>query len=51
MKRALLTISAVLSTMAAAVSVQGASVQTPDGTMPIVHWAVVESADGQMSVL
>lgn len=51
MKRTLLTIAAALSTMAAAVSVQGASVQTPDGTMPVVHWAVVESADGQMSVL
>ena len=51
MKRALLTISAVLSTMAAAASVQGASVQTPDGNMPVVHWAVVESSDGQMSIL
>ena len=51
MKRALLTISAVLSTMAAAASVQGACVQTPDGNMPVVHWAVVESSDGQMSIL
>ena len=51
MKRKLLCIAAALSTLFAAASVQGASVQTPDGNMPLIHWAVVESADGQMGVL
>ena len=51
MKRKLLCIAAALSTLFAAASVQGASVQTPDGNMPLIHWAVVESTDGQMSVL
>lgn len=37
--------------MAAAMSVQAASVQTPSGDMPLIHWAVVESADGQMGTL
>ena len=51
MKRKLLCIAAALSTLFAAASVQGASVRTPDGNMPLIHWAVVESADGQMGVL
>lgn len=51
MKRKLLTIAAALSTLFAAAPAQGASVQTPDGNMPLIHWAVVESADGQMGVL
>lgn len=51
MKRKLLIIAAALSTIVGASSIQGASVQTADGTMPVIHWAVVESADGQMSVL
>lgn len=37
MKRKLLCIAAALSTLFAAASVQGASVQTPDGNMPLIH--------------
>ena len=34
----------ILSTM----SVNARSIRTPDGHMPLVHWAVVESTDGDM---
>ena len=41
----------LLGALFAAAAVQAASVQTPEGTMPLIHWAVVESADGKMDRL